>query len=116
MAFSQGECALGEPDSVTTYDASSVVPCDEPHDVEVYASVDVPIPEGGMRPSDEDLAFLGDDLCWAAFAPYTGVAWEDTPLDYVPLVPGGRAWASGDRTVHCLLTGLRSHDGWRGAS
>ena len=116
MALSQGECALGEPDSVTTYDASSVVPCDEPHDVEVYASVDVPIPEGGMRPSDEDLAFLGDDLCWAAFAPYTGVAWEDTPLDYLPLVPGGRAWASGDRTVHCLLTGLGSHDGWRGAS
>ena len=114
-AFAQGECALGEPDSVTTYGVASIVPCQEPHDVEVYASVDVPIPEGGTRPSDEDLSLLGDDLCWAAFEPHTGVAWEETSLDYMPLVPGERAWAAGDRTVHCLLTGLEDDGGRRDA-
>lgn len=103
VGLQQGQCGRGAFGGAGSLGPEEVVSCDERHDVEAYASLDVPIREGGARPSDDDLAVLADDLCWATFAPYTGESWEDSPLDYVPVVPGERAWAAGARTVHCLL-------------
>jgi hypothetical protein len=105
VELEQGQCAVGLPDDVVAYDATSVVPCDGPHDVEVYASIDVPIGAEASRPSDSDLAYLTEELCFATFSSHTSQRWEDSPLDFVGLVPSTSAWRDGERGLHCLLVG-----------
>jgi hypothetical protein len=77
------------------------LPCDEPHQFEVY---DVTQHPGADYPGDEGFESYGLARCIPAFAAYTGSAYEDQDLlVWFWWAPLSDAWGAGERTVQCLL-------------
>lgn len=83
-----------------------VVPCDDSHDMEVFAVSELPgspdDPYPGVLAVDES-AFT---TCLGDFKPYVGADYETSQLDIFWLVPGSGSWEEGDRTVVCSLVRL----------
>jgi hypothetical protein len=79
---------------------SDAVPCGQPHDVEVFAI----LPLGGQQlPTEAELDRLAEPTCTAQFRTYVGVASDASQLDLDWWTPTKASWASGDRTVLCVL-------------
>jgi hypothetical protein len=76
------------------------VPCDEPHDNEVYAIFDLP---DGEFPGQDELFRLADKGCHESFADFAGVGLYQTRLDLTYLFPTEQSWARGDREVVCVV-------------
>ncbi|MUM25840.1 hypothetical protein FZI88_06055 [Mycobacterium sp. CBMA295] len=89
-----GSCFAAEPDG--NFSKSDVLPCDQPHKVEVFAVITLP---GDQYPGDAAAEkFL--DRCSGEFAQYAA---EDAPnVDIEDLHPTAESWAEGVRTVKCL--------------
>lgn len=90
------EAASAESEEVSTV---SVVPCDEPHDNEVYASHLLP---GDDYPGEDAVMQSADELCLDAFAGFIGTAYEESVYGYWPMYPTEASWAQDDREVLCL--------------
>ncbi len=102
-----GEC-LNEPRSSEFEDVDKG-PCDEPHELEVFAVVqhpagnDVPFPGTGRI---EEVAFA---LCFALFEEYVDRSYADSVLDIVTFNPTRDSWDDiDDREIVCLLYDLES--------
>ena len=79
---------------------SDAVPCGQPHDVEVFAI----LPLGGQQlPAEAELDRLAEHACTAQFRTYVGVAADASRLDFDWWTPTKASWASGNRTVLCVL-------------
>ncbi len=83
------------------------VPCDLPHDGEVFAGVtELQVPEGdvpeGDVPGRRELLDAATAACEAHFAGYVGIPYEDSELAIRPVVPTRADWAAGKRGVVCL--------------
>lgn len=88
-----GSCFAAEPDG--SFHGSDVIPCDQPHKVEVFAVITLP---GNQFPGDNADKFL--DRCNSEFARYAA---EDTAsVDIEALHPTAQTWDEGVRTVKCL--------------
>lgn len=99
-----GDCYLDDSD-VEDAELSEVfrvaaVPCDEPHDNEVYAIFDLP---DGEFPGQDELIRLADEGCHESFAEFAGVGLYETRLDLTYLFPTEQSWARGDREVACAV-------------
>jgi hypothetical protein len=101
-----GACAAEPLSRAESYDEGSAVPCDEPHAVQHYASVEPPTlaSEGGPFARGE-LGAFADQACLLAFEPFVGTTFELSEYDYSAIVPSPAAWSEGVRTVHCVLDG-----------
>lgn len=75
--------------------------CAEPHDAEVFALIDHPDQAG--YPGEQAITEWAEPLCYARFETYTGVAYEESPLDFGYLYPTAEGWVAGDRQVICYL-------------
>jgi Septum formation len=75
-----------------------VVPCRQPHDLEVYANVTVP---GNAFPGDQALEKFADRSCVAYFKDYVGIPFRDSEFSYQSYVPSEGSWNEGDRLVTC---------------
>ena len=103
--LAEGDCYnYDESEEVTDVD---FVPCDEPHQREVYAvlsfseSTGLPFP-GSTRVSD--VAF---DLCLERFGEFVGRPYSDSLLDVETFVPTRDSWEDiDDREVTCSLYDL----------
>lgn len=75
-----------------------IVPCDDPHDDEVYFAFTVADGE-----YDED-AILdeADTTCIAEFGTFIGLAYDASTLEYWPMYPTEGSWGTGDREVLCI--------------
>lgn len=90
----------------------TTVPCDQPHEMEVFAHVDYPeqadaddTAAGSSFPGDATLKDFADGACAEQFAGYVGIDYRDSSLWFTYLVPSARSWqAEKDRTVLCLIT------------
>jgi hypothetical protein len=79
---------------------SDAAPCGQRHDVEVFAI----LPLGGQQlPAEAELDRLAEPACTAQFRTYVGVASDASRLDFDWWTPTKASWASGDRTVLCVL-------------
>ncbi|PRX92558.1 septum formation family protein [Allonocardiopsis opalescens] len=76
-----------------------VVPCEEPHDNEVYASI---MMEDGDYPGDEAVSTQADEGCTAEFETFIGVPYAESEIYLSTLTPTEQSWASGDREILCL--------------
>ena len=96
LSLDVGECF----DRVESPDVTEVpaVPCDEPHDLEVLARVD--LPEGDF-PGDDEVVTTATEVCQEEFASYVGQPQDDSGLLVVPLPPTRPQWDGGERTVVC---------------
>jgi hypothetical protein len=115
-----GDCADGEPWEGGSWSAGDTVPCDAPHDLEVYTVAALPGMLGDRYPDAAVLAVYADAHCELAFEPYVDRSWLSSQLDYVALLPSPSAWQDGDREIRCALfsmdgdqlTGSAANSGW----
>lgn len=101
FALQVGDCAdyasLGSGDISTV----GTIPCDEEHDVEVYAELE--LPEGDF-PGVDAVQEQADEFCYGEFAGFVGVSYEESALEFSSLQPQEQGWeGSDDRIVQCLL-------------
>jgi hypothetical protein len=83
-----------------TFVTLPVVPCVQPHDVEVYAIRN--LGRGGW-PGDKALADRADKACHPVFATYVGVPYDQSTLETSWYGPTQAGWRAGNREVACLL-------------
>ncbi len=98
-ALQVGQC-LDRPGTSTAIEEVDVVPCEDPHDFEVFALVELP---DGSYPGDDGLSDAAQPACTDRFAAYVGVEPSDSVLATGLLVPSEEGWDDGDREVVCLL-------------
>lgn len=99
-----GDC-MDEPADAPegTYDVESVraVPCDQPHDSEVYSVFELP---EGEFPGEEELMETGDARCLEDFETFIGVPYDDSKYDVSSLFPTRESWTSeDDREYVCIV-------------
>jgi hypothetical protein len=80
-----------------------VVDCLTPHQGELYHHDAVAADAGASYPGDAAVAAEADLRCYAAFAPYVGLDWDVSRLDYLYFYPSPETWAEGDRSIQCIL-------------
>jgi hypothetical protein len=95
-----GDCLGDFGDSEQVSDVA-VVPCEDEHAQEVYATAQVP--DGGDLPSDDDLQAQAQETCTTQFQAYVGLAYEESALDFTWLQPTAESWDQGDRELVCLV-------------
>lgn len=98
-----GTC-FNDPRTTTEIQTVGVVPCDVPHDNEVFALVEYPAGPNAAYPGREPLTNLAEEECrGTAFSDYVGIDWQDSRFDTSQLTPTEESWAEGDREIVCLL-------------
>lgn len=103
FAFEEGDCILLPDTSGTTAESSyDAVPCDEPHDVQVFGLFDI---DGDEFPGQSAVADEAAERC-------QGDEWDDAfDIAYLDdpdhgtlnLSPSADTWEQGDREVVCLV-------------
>jgi hypothetical protein len=105
-SLAPGECwndpALLEPDD-DTITGVPIVPCDQPHANEVFATLDHPAAPGAPYPGTRQLDLDSFGLCLAQFDGFVGVPFNRSPLDVYFTFPTPDSWADGERRVVCSL-------------
>lgn len=76
------------------------VPCDEPHDTEIFASTQLP---DGDFPGDDAVFAAADEFCLPEFESFIGLPYDSSEIYYQPLTPAQVGWEElGDREVLCM--------------
>lgn len=81
------------------------VPCDEPHDNEVFAK---PTLTDGPYPGDDEIYVEALERCVDEFAAYTGEDYDTSELEVFPITPTRATWEDGD--VHFAVCALYNLD------
>lgn len=77
------------------------VPCNEPHDNELYHSFEMP---EGEWPGDEAVDAAADEQCTAEFEVFVGMDYASSTLDWFPITPLQDGWESiDDREILCAV-------------
>jgi len=98
FTLSVGDC-LNDQSAEEVYDVP-VVPCDQPHDYEVY--YDFAVPDGDFV--EDDVTAAADDGCYGAFTEFVGMSYEESALDFTYFTPTQQSWdEGGDRIVSCMI-------------
>lgn len=78
-----------------------VVPCDQPHDEEVFFDLTL---EGDVYPGDDAIQSQSDDACLAQFEPFVGTAYDVSTLAFYAYRPSQDSWEQmDDRVVSCVI-------------
>lgn len=95
-----GDC-LDDPGAQTEVTEIRAVPCDDPHDLEVYH--EFTYADAYSPPSPDEALSLIEQGCFPAFEAFIGAPYEDSELDIYWFEPTTAGWARGDRTVQCAV-------------
>lgn len=80
----------------------TLMPCDKPHEYEVFASTKLP---DGEYPGVDKAETEADAFCRPAFGEFVGVAYNDSELPLQYFYPEAVDWSeANNRTVLCLVT------------
>ena len=102
-----GDCFHEGDDEGEEIENVEIVDCDEPHQYEVYAAVDLEAPNDARFPGYDHLDSVTSSLCLDHFDEYVGVTYEDSLLGIRTLSPSRDSWEElGDRGVICALFDL----------
>ena len=113
-----GQCIDDEElDKYLAGDDFSLVPCDDPHDAEIYYVHEFP---SGPYPGDETVVADLKSVCRTTFEDYVGIDYETSALHFWALWPSQGWWESGNRVGECALfdpdagklTGSAYQSGW----
>lgn len=77
-----------------------VVDCSLEHDSEAYATIAL---DDGSFPGDDSVKSSSQEGCTEAFAPFAGIDYASSTLDYAYYFPTAGSWAGGDRRILCLI-------------
>jgi hypothetical protein len=104
LALEVGDCFDDPEQGVTEVESIRALPCDQPHDNEVFHEFE--LPEGAELPSREAIDEQIGTRCLPAFDEFVGIAYEDSALDVFTFEPTAGSWRQGDRTVTCAVYDL----------
>ncbi len=80
------------------------LPCEEPHDAEVFAVVVHPdAPDTPYPGSDALVAYAGESCLGQIFTDYVGVTRDQSQLKHFEIVPQQSAWDDGRRQLVCAV-------------
>lgn len=101
-ALQAGDCFNDpEPGASTQVTELEAVPCDEPHDNEVFHVFDL---DDGEFPGADEVKELGLAGCEPELERYVGATAQEAGLAIVPVTPTEQSWNElDDRTVLCAL-------------
>ncbi len=96
-----GDCKMADDTTGEIQDAD-VVPCDQPHDEEVFF-------EYTMDDGEFDAAAIqtaGEEVCYGQnFTDFVGIPWDDSTLDVWYLSPTEQTWNQmNDRLIQCIIS------------
>lgn len=96
-----GDCKMADDTTGDIMDVD-VVPCDEPHDEEVF--FEYTMDKGEYDPVAVQNA--GEETCYGQnFTDFVGVAWDDSTLDVWYLSPNQQSWEdANDRLIQCIIS------------
>jgi hypothetical protein len=100
-----GSCAMGHPDDIDAIEQTDAVSCEESHGMETFARVEPPSlgEESPLAWTRDDLSRFADEACLVSFEAYVGETYDNSQFDYYAVIPSEPMWASGTKTIHCLL-------------
>lgn len=87
-------------DESTVFETLPALPCDEPHDYEVFAGKKI---EAKSLPAESMLWSDTEEFCMKKFASFVGISYDDSTLDLVYFYPTSESWDLGDRDMTCLI-------------
>ena len=103
LAINVGDC-IQLPGSAGQVTSVEGVPCDQPHDAQVYAEFDLP---DGPFPGQAALDQQSGQGCYDRWQAAVGTVYEDdTVYDFTLFNPSPQGWDDGDREVQCMLVRL----------
>lgn len=103
FALEVGTC-FNDPESIDDVRSVVVVPCDQPHDNEVFALVTHPAGPDDPYPGADVIAEFAVQECQgAAFTEYVGIEYARSRYFTNQLTPSDGSWRQGDREVVCIL-------------
>ena len=80
---------------------SAVVPCDDPHSAEAFASFDTA--DADKYPGSEALVKAANEACLKEFESFVGTDYNESKLEYWPIYPSSQSWADDDRETLCVV-------------
>tara|TARA_B110000238_G_C15946517_1_gene361321 strand:- start:267 stop:749 length:483 start_codon:yes stop_codon:yes gene_type:complete len=98
-----GDCFNDKTESLDASEVSSVggIPCDLPHDNEIY---DRTLAPQGVFPGEESITDIASQYCLANFEAFVGASYQDSLLNITYLYPTQDSWNSvGDREIFCIV-------------
>ena len=103
FTFRAGDCLNGLSLDGGDIGSAKGIPCDQPHQAEVYLLVDYPAGSDAPFPGRETVAQFADGRCVGAFEPYVGLSYDVSEIFVTYLYPIENSWPRGDREVVCIL-------------
>ena len=80
------------------------LPCEEPHDAEVFAIIVHPAEPGTAYPGSDALVAVAGEACLGQiFTDYVGVSRDKSQLKHFEIVPQQSAWDDGRRQLVCAV-------------
>jgi hypothetical protein len=98
--FMEGTEAPTSPDDTVEVDSVDAIPCEQSHNAEVFANIE--LPDGGF-PGEAPVTDMAETRCFDEFEPYVGTSYESSEYNFGWFVPTGETWSNGDRTINCVL-------------
>lgn len=95
-----GDC-FDDPENEEDVLLIQTVPCEEPHQNEVYANLE--LTQFQSYPGLQAIEDAGISECLDLFAGFVGVEYDASVLDIVYLTPTQESWGQGDRDVTCAV-------------
>ena len=103
LAINVGDC-IQLPAAGGLVESVEGMPCDEPHDAQVYAEFELP---DGAFPGQAALDEQSGRACYDRWQAAVGTVYEDdTVYDFTLFNPSEQGWDAGDREVQCMLVRL----------
>lgn len=94
-----GDC-VNDRDAAETISEVPIVPCSDPHDSEIFASV---ILSGDTFPGEDAVFTEGDTQCGTEFETFVGIPYVESIYDFSYYVPTESSWSRGDREILCVI-------------
>lgn len=79
-----------------------VVPCDGPHQMEMYGHATLPDAIGSPYPGEEAMKQVGDATCRPLFEEYVGIAYDASVYTFWAYTPDEHDWHF-NRRVKCAI-------------
>jgi hypothetical protein len=100
LSLEVGSC-LNDIDQPIAQEMTDVptVPCDDPHQSEVYAEILV---DEASFPGIDAVVEFAAEKCTQAFESFIGLPYIDSELSFHFYYPTANSWAVGDRSVFCV--------------
>lgn len=101
LELDEGMC-LNDIDQPLAQDLTEVptVPCEEPHESEVFAEITIP---DGDFPGIDAVQAQAVEACQVEFRRFVGVEFTASTLNFHYYYPTESSWYVGDRSIYCVV-------------